>query len=60
LPDEIQCEACRNGINYIFESVEKLAIEEQIHSGVKEDEIITLTVKDGDNISKLNLRKIRF
>jgi len=56
----MQCEACRNGINCIFESVEKLAIEEQIHSGVKEDEIITLTVKDGDNISKLNLRKIRF
>ena len=46
--------------NAVFESVEKLAIEEQIHSGVKEDEIITLTVKDGDYTSKLYLRKIRF
>jgi len=46
--------------NAVFETVEKLEIEEQIHSGVKEDEIITLTVKDGDNTSKLNLRKIRF
>jgi IS4 transposase len=46
--------------NAVFESVEKLEIDEQIHSGVKEDEIITLTVKDGDNTSKLKLRKILF
>lgn len=46
--------------NAVFESVEKLEIEEQIHSGVKEDEIITLTVKDCDSTSKLKLRKIRF
>lgn len=30
-----------------------------VKTGVKEDEIITLTVKDGDNTSKLKLRKIR-
>lgn len=46
--------------NAVFESVEKLVIDEQIHSGVKEDEIITLNVKDGDNTSKLKLRKILF
>ena len=46
--------------NAVFESVEKQTVEEHIHSGVKEDEIITLTVKDGDNTSKLTLRKIRF
>lgn len=46
--------------NAVFESVQKQMIEEHIHSGVKEDEIITLTVKNGDNTSKLTLRKIRF
>ena len=35
-------------------------IEEHIHSGVLEDKIIELTIKDGDSTSKLKLRKIRF
>ena len=46
--------------NAVFESVEKQPIEEYIHSGVKEDEIITLTVKDDNGQAKLKLRKIRF
>ncbi len=46
--------------NAVFESVEKQPIEEYIHSGVKEDEIITLTVKDDNGQTKLKLRKIRF
>ena len=46
--------------NAVFESVEKQPIEEHIHSGVKEDEIITITVKDDNGQNKLKLRKIRF
>ncbi len=46
--------------NALYESVEKQPIEEYIHSGVKEDEIITLTVKDDNGQTKLKLRKIRF
>jgi hypothetical protein len=46
--------------NALYESVEKQHIEEYIHSGVKEDEIITLTVKDENGQTKLKLRKIRF
>ncbi|PKP46475.1 MAG: transposase [Bacteroidetes bacterium HGW-Bacteroidetes-1] len=46
--------------NAIYESVEKQPIEEYIHSGVKEDEIINITVKDDNGQNKLKLRKIRF
>jgi len=46
--------------NAVFETVSKNEIEEHIHSGVLEDEIIELTVKDGESTSKLRLRKIRF
>ncbi|HNX90155.1 MAG TPA: IS4 family transposase [Paludibacteraceae bacterium] len=46
--------------NAVYQCVEKQKIEEYIHSGVIEDEIITLTVKDGDESRKLTLRKIRF
>ena len=46
--------------NAVYESVEKQMIGERIHSGVIEDEIITITVKEGDNTNKLMLRKIRF
>ena len=35
-------------------------IEEHIHSGILEDEIIVVTVNDGVVKSKLKLRKIRF
>lgn len=46
--------------NAIFESVEKQPIDKNIHSGVREDEIITITVKDNNGQNKLKLRKIRF
>ena len=34
--------------NAVYECVEKQEIEEYIHSGVRGDETITLTVKDGN------------
>ena len=46
--------------NAVYDTVFQNEIEEHIHSGVLEDEIIELTVKDGDSTSKLKLRKIRF
>jgi hypothetical protein len=46
--------------NAVFESVEKQSIDEDIHSGVREDEVITITVKDDNIQNKLKLRKIRF
>ncbi|MEA5110346.1 IS4 family transposase ISCja2 [bioreactor metagenome] len=47
-------------VNAVFESVEKQPIDEDIHSGVRQDEIITITVKDDGGQNKLKLRKIRF
>lgn len=46
--------------NAVYESVENLIIGEHIHSGVLEDEIITITVKDKEGHSKLKLRKVKF
>lgn len=46
--------------NAVFETVEKQVIEDHIHSGVLEDMIIELTVREGESISKLRLRKVRF
>ena len=46
--------------NAVYECVEKQEIEDYIHSGVREDEKITLTVKDGNEYRNLTLRKIRF
>jgi len=46
--------------NASYETIENKEIDEHIHSGVKEDQIIEVTVKDGVNISKLRLRKIKF
>ncbi len=46
--------------NAVYESVSHNEIGEHIHSGVLEDQIIELTIKDGNNTSKLRLRKIRF
>jgi len=46
--------------NAVYESVCQNEIEEHIHSGVLEDEIIEVTVSDGATKSKLKLRKIRF
>ena len=46
--------------NAVYNSVCQNEIEEHIHSGVLEDEIIELTVKEADSTSKLQLRKIQF
>jgi hypothetical protein len=46
--------------NAVYDWVENRAIKEYIHSGVREDEIITLTVKDGNDTRQLTLRKIRY
>lgn len=46
--------------NAVYELVETLSIEEHIHSGVLQDEIITVTVKDEKGASKLKLRKVKF
>jgi hypothetical protein len=46
--------------NAVYENIGNNEIEEHIHSGVLEDVLIELTVKDGKTTSKLKLRKIRF
>ena len=46
--------------NAVYEELAQNEIGEHIHSGVLEDQIIELTVKDGKDISKLKLRKVRF
>jgi len=46
--------------NAVYETINYNEIEEHIHSGVLEDEIIELTVKNGASTDKLKLRKVRF
>jgi hypothetical protein len=46
--------------NAVYESVQKNEIEEHIHSGVLQDEIIEITIKETQTESKLKLRKVRF
>jgi len=46
--------------NAVYETIERKQIEEHIHSGVLEDTIIEVTVKEKNTESKLKLRKIRF
>lgn len=46
--------------NAVYETIEKNEIEKHIHSGVLEDQIIEVVVKEGNISSKLKLRKIRF
>lgn len=46
--------------NAVYETICDNEIGEHIHSGVMEDLIIEVTVKDGKTTSKLKLRKIRF
>lgn len=46
--------------NAVFEIIQTSEIEECIHSGVQEDEIIEITVKENGAESKLKLRKVRF
>jgi hypothetical protein len=51
--------------NALYETIQTNEVEEHIHSGVLQDEIIEITVKDTSNqtteaVSKLKLRKVRF
>jgi len=46
--------------NAVYEPLSDNDIDDSIHSGVLEDQIIELTVKEDKNISKLRLRKVRF
>jgi hypothetical protein len=46
--------------NALYQTVQDNEIEEHIHSGVLEDQIIEITVKENSTESKLKLRKIRF
>ena len=46
--------------NAVYEKLEIKEIPENIHSGVLQDEIIEIEVKDGKTISKLKVRKVKF
>jgi len=46
--------------NAVYETLEPCTIEEKIHCGVLEDQIIEVTVKEQEGESKLKLRKIKF
>jgi len=46
--------------NAVYQIVENIEVEDHIHSGVLQDEIIEITVKEKEAESKLLLRKIRF
>jgi hypothetical protein len=46
--------------NAVYETIESKQIEEHIHSGVVEDNLIEVNVKEKAKTSKLKLRKIRF
>ena len=44
----------------MYQTIQINEIEDHIHSGVLEDEMIEITVKENNIESKLNLRKVRF
>jgi len=46
--------------NAVYQTIEQNKIEQYIHSGVIEDQIIELTVKEQNKATKLKLRKITF
>jgi hypothetical protein len=46
--------------NAVYEKLEIKEIPENIHSGVLQDEIIEIEVKEGKTISKLKVRKVKF
>lgn len=46
--------------NAVYEAIETSPVTEEMHSGVLEDQIIEVTVKEKAVESKLKLRKIRF
>jgi hypothetical protein len=46
--------------NAVYEELEIKEVPENIHSGVLQDEIIEIDVKEGKIISKLKVRKVKF
>jgi hypothetical protein len=46
--------------NAIYRTIESMEIDESVHSSVIEDVIIEVDVKNGKDITKLKLRKIKF
>jgi len=46
--------------NADYQEIEALEIEDHIHSGVLQDDIIEIVVKEKDNETTLKLRKVRF
>ena len=46
--------------NAVYEELEIKEVSEDIHSGVLQDEIIEIEVKEGKTISKLKVRKVKF
>ena len=46
--------------NAVYEELEIKEVSENIHSGVLQDEIIEIEVKEGKIISKLKVRKVKF
>lgn len=46
--------------NAVYQTIQINEIEEHLHSGVLEDELIEITVKENNVESKLKLRKVRF
>jgi hypothetical protein len=58
--DNETCFVTRIKDKSVYEIKETNEIEEYIHSGVKEDVMIEITVKENSQESKMKLRKIRF
>jgi hypothetical protein len=46
--------------NALYETIEKLEIDSDFHSGVLEDSIIQIKVKENGKEAKISLRKVRF
>ena len=46
--------------NAVYDTIEVKSIGDYIHSGVEQDEIIEVQVKEGSSIGKLKLRKVTF
>jgi len=46
--------------NAVYEELEIKEVSEDIHSGVLQDKIIEIEVKEGKTISKLKVRKVKF
>ncbi len=46
--------------NALYDVVEQIEVPEDIHSGVLQDEIIEIEVKEGKKVSKLKVRKVKF